>query len=102
MECNSGANQTLMGIDNECMQYGETRVCFYITEQRIVDRRTQIRKKQQLTKLKLNEIQRRIEDEPHVHVPSDSKSEDEQWLLGFNEKGGGAFLKDVRMIRRHW
>ena len=46
MECNSGANQTLMGIDNECMQYGETRVCFYITEQRIVDRRTQIRKKQ--------------------------------------------------------
>ena len=44
--------------------------------------------------LELEEIQRRIEDEPHGHVPSDSKSEDEQWFLGFNEKGGDVFLKD--------
>ena len=56
------------------------------------------RKKQLLTKLELQEIQRRIEDEPHVHVPNDSKSEDEQWLLGFDEKGGDVFLKDVRVV----
>ena len=32
----------------------------------------------------------------HSHVPSDGESGDEKWLLGFNEKGGDAFLKDVR------
>ena len=47
---------------------------------RFMDQQSQIRKKQWLTKLELEEIQRRIEDEPHDHVPNDSKSEDEQWF----------------------
>ena len=51
-----------------------------------------------LTKLELQEIQRRIDDEPHIHVPNDSKSEDEQWLLDFDEKGGDVFLKYVRVV----
>ena len=63
-----------------------------------MDQQSQIRKKQWLTKLELEEIQRRIEDEPHGHVPHDSESKDEQWFLGFDEKGGDVFLKDVRVI----
>ena len=50
---------------------------FSITEQRLMDQQSQIRKKQWLTNLELEEIQRRIEDEPHGHVPSDRESEDE-------------------------
>ena len=63
-----------------------------------MDQQSQIRKKQWLIKLELEEIQRRVEDEPHGHVPNDSKSEDEQWFLGFDEKGGDVFLKDVRVV----
>ena len=48
--------------------------------------------------MELEEIQRRIEYEPHGHVPNDSKSEDEQWFLEFDEKGGDVFLKDVRVV----
>ena len=48
--------------------------------------------------MELEEIQRRIEDEPHGHVPNDSESEDQQWFLGFNEKGEDVFLKDVRVV----
>ena len=58
-----------------------------------MDQQSLIRKKQWLTKLEPEEIQRRMEDEPN-----DSKSEDEQWFLGFNEKGGDVFLKDVRVV----
>ena len=47
--------------------------------------------------LEIEEIQR-IEDEQHGHIPSDSKSKDEQWFLGFNEKGGDVFLTDVREV----
>ena len=43
-----------------------------------MDQQSPIRKKQWLTKLKFEEIQRRIKEEPHGHVPNDSKSEDEQ------------------------
>ena len=42
--------------------------------------------------MKLEKKQRRIEDETHGHVPSDSESGDEQWFLGFNQKGGDVFL----------
>ena len=59
---------------------------------------SQIRKKQWLTKSELEEIQRRIEDEPHGHVLNDSESEVEQWFLGFHEKDEDAFLKDVRVV----
>ena len=59
---------------------------------------SQIRKKQWLTKAELEEIQRRIEDEPHGHVLNDSESEDEQWFLGFHEKDEDVFLKDVRVV----
>ena len=71
---------------------------FNITEQRLMDQQSQIRKKQWLIKLELEEIQRRVEDEPHGHVPNDSESEDEQWFLGFDEKGGDVFLKDVKVV----
>ena len=50
-----------------------------------MDQQSQIRKKQELTKLELEEIQR-TEDDPHGHVPNDSESEDEQWFLVFDEK----------------
>ena len=66
---------------------------FKISEQGLMDQQSLIRKKQWLTKLEPEEIQRRMEDEPN-----DSKSEDEQWFLGFNEKGGDVFLKDVRVV----
>ena len=36
--------------------------------------------------------------EPHGHVPNDSEKEDNQWLLGFDEKGGDVFLKGVRVV----
>ena len=49
-------------------------------------------------KLEPEEIQRRIEGEPLGHVPNNSKSEDEQWFLDFDEKGGGVFLKDVKVV----
>ena len=66
---------------------------FKISEQGLMDQQSLIRKKQWLTKLEPEEIQRRMEDEPN-----DSKSEDEQWFLGFNEKSGDVFLKDVRVV----
>ena len=56
------------------------------------------RKKQCLTNLELEEIQRRIVDEPKGHVLNDSENKDEQWFLGFDEKGGDVFLKDVRVV----
>ena len=59
---------------------------FNITEQRLINQQSQIWKNLWLTKLELEEIQRRIEDEVHDVVPNDSESEDEQWLLGFDEK----------------
>ena len=71
---------------------------FNITEERLMDQQSQIRKKQWLTNLELEEIQRRIEDEPHGHVPNDSESEDDQWFLSFVEKGGDIFLKEVRVV----
>ena len=64
-----------------------------------MDRQRQIRTKQWLMKLKLDEIQRRIEDEPHGrHLQNNSENEEMQWFLGFAEKGGDVFLKDVRMV----
>ena len=71
---------------------------FNITEQRLMDQQSQIRKKQWLTKLELEEIQRRIEDDPHGHVQKDSQSEEEHWFLGFDENGGDVFLKDTRVV----
>ena len=71
---------------------------FNITEERLTDQQSQIRKKHWLTKLELEEIQRRIEDEPHGHVPDDSESKNEQWLLTFHEKSGDVFLKYVRVV----
>ena len=31
-------------------------------------------------------------------VPNDSESEDKQWFLGFDDKRGDVFLKDVRLV----
>ena len=70
---------------------------FNITEQWLMDQQSQIRKKQWLTKLELEQIQRSREDKPHGVVSNDSESEDEQWLLGFDEKGGDVFRKDLRV-----
>ena len=74
---------------------------FNITEQKFMDQQNQIRKKQWLIKMVLEEIERRIEDEPHNHVPNDSESENEKWFLGFDEKGGYLFMKDVRVVMEH-
>ena len=49
--------------------------------------------------MELDEIQRRIEDEPLDHVQNDSKSKDEQWFSYFDKKkGGDVFLKVVRVV----
>ena len=49
--------------------------------------------------MELDEIQRRIEDEPHgSHLKNNSENKEKQWFLGFAEKGGDVFLKDVRMV----
>ena len=69
----------------------------WTSKQRLMDQQSQIRKKQWLTNLEIEEIQR-IEDEQHGHIPSDTKSKDEQRFLGFNEKGGDVFLNDVREV----
>ena len=71
---------------------------FNITEQMLMNQQRQIRKKQWLTKLELEEKQRRIEDELDGHVPNHSEKEAEQWLLGFDQKGGDVFLKDVEWL----
>ena len=59
---------------------------FDLTEQRVMDQRSQIRKKQWLANLELEQIQRRIEDEPHGDILSDCESEDGQYFLGFDER----------------
>ena len=56
---------------------------------------------QWLKKSELEEIQRKIEDKSHGHIPNDSKSEGEQWFLGFNEKDSEVFLKDVRVFAQN-
>ena len=48
------------------------KVMFNITEQRLMYEESQIRKKQCLTKLELEEIQRRTEDKSHGYIPNDS------------------------------
>ena len=48
--------------------------------------------------MEFKEIQKRIKDEPHGHVPSDRNSEEEPWFLGFNKKGGDVFVKNVRVV----
>ena len=71
---------------------------FNITEQMLMNQQSHIRKKQWLTKLELEEKQRRIEEELHGHVPNHREREAEQWLLGFDQKGGDVFLKDVEWL----
>ena len=51
---------------------------FNITEQRLMDQQSQIRKKQRLLNLKLEDIQSRIDDKPHGHVPRNTEGEDEE------------------------
>ena len=77
------------------MEVWRDKVMFNITERWLMDQKCQIRNKEWLTNLELQEIQRRVEDEPHGHVPSDTEREAEQWFIGFNEKGGDVFLKDA-------
>ena len=48
--------------------------------------------------MEFEEIQRRIEEKPHGHLTNDSKSEDQQWFLGFDENGGNVCLKDVIVV----
>ena len=98
MECYFRSKSKINGYRQRMHAIWRDKGMFNITEQRLVDQQSQIRKKQRLTKLELEEIQRRIEDEPHSHVPNDSDSEDEQYFLGFNEKDGDVFLKNVRAV----
>ena len=48
--------------------------------------------------MEFEEIQRRIEEKPHGHLTNDSKSEDQEWFLGFDENGGNVCLKDVIVV----
>ena len=48
--------------------------------------------------MEFEEIQRRIEEKRHGHLTNDSKSEDQQWFLGFDENGGNVCLKDVIVV----
>ena len=48
--------------------------------------------------MEFEEIQRRIEEKSHGHLTNNSKSEDQQWFLGFGENGGNVFLKDVIVV----
>ena len=48
--------------------------------------------------MEFEEIQRRIEEKPHGNLTNDSKSEDQQWFLGFDENGGNVCLKDVIVV----
>ena len=66
-----------------------------------MDQQSQTRMEQWLKKSELEEIQRKIEDKSHGHIPNDSKNEGEQWFLGFNRKGSEVFLKDVRVFAQN-
>ena len=98
MECYYKSKPKINGYRQQMHAIWRDKGKFNITEQRLTDQQSQIRKKQSLTNLELEEIQRRIEDEPHGHVPRDSESEDEQCFLGFDEKSGDVFLRDVRVF----
>ena len=50
-----------------------------------------MRKKQWVTNLELQGMQRRMQEQTHGHVPSDNEREDGQWFLGFDEKVGDVF-----------
>ena len=98
MECYIRSKPKTNGYRERIHAIWRDKGMFNITEQRLMDQQSQIRKKQRLTKLELEEIQRRIEDEPHSYVPNDSDSEDEQYFLGFNEKDGDVFLKNKTLV----
>ena len=95
MECFYRSKPKINGYRQRMHAIRRDKGMFNITEQRLMDQQSQIRKKQTLTKLELEEIQRRIEDEPHGHVPNDGESEEDQWFFGFDEKGGDVFVKYV-------
>ena len=57
-----------------------------------------MRKKQWVTNLELQGMQRRMQEQTHGHVPSDNESEDGQWFLGFDEKVGDVFMEDIRVV----
>ena len=86
MECYYRSKPKINGYRQPMHAIWRDKCMFNITEQRLMDQQSQIRKKQWLTNSELEVIQRRIEDEPHGHVPNDSESEDELWFLGFDKK----------------
>ena len=95
MECYYKSKPKINVYQQQMHAIWSGKCMFNITEQRLMDQQFQIRKKQWLTNLELQEIQGRIEDEPHGHVTNESKSEDKQWFLGFDDKSGDIFLKEA-------
>ena len=72
MECYYRSKLKINGYRQQMHAIWRDKVMFNITEQRLMYEESQIRKKQCLTKLELEEIQRRTEDKSHGYVPNDS------------------------------
>ena len=72
MECYYWSKLKINGYRQQMHAIWRDKVMFNITEQRLMYEESQIRKKQCLTKLELEEIQRRTEDKSHGYVPNDS------------------------------
>ena len=64
MECYYPNKPKLNGYWQQMYATWTDKAMFNTTEQRLMDQQSQIRKKQWLTNLELEEIQRRIEDKP--------------------------------------
>ena len=66
---------------------------FNVTEQRLVDQKSNILKIKWLSDLELEEIQRNIEDIGNGEVGLES-DEDEGWFLGCDHEGQDVFMKE--------
>ena len=78
MECYYRSKLKISGYRRRIHATWRDKRMFNITEQTLMDQQSQIRKKQWLLNLKLEDIQRRIDDKPHGHVPRNTEGEDEE------------------------
>ena len=78
MECYYRSKLKISGYRKRIHATWRDKCMFNITEQRLMDQQSQIRKKQRLLNLKLEDIQSRIDNKPHGHVPRNTEGEDEE------------------------
>ena len=74
---------------------------FNVTEQRLVDRKNNILKRKWLSDLKLEEIQRNIDDIGNGEVGLE-RNEDEGWFLGFDHEGRDVFMKECEVVLENY